>query len=121
MDFQTYTREIYPIKDKVEAMQRDPVKQVMEADFLPCDGIRMINGVLQKVVETREGEFIGVLDLISYTKEDIMALKNESIEEVYTAYMNCIDFEEYDTQQILGVAAAYRRNREKNEERLADV
>jgi len=121
MTFEEYTQEIYPIEDKVKALQNDPIQQIMNNDSLPYDDICVIDGTLQKAVETSDGEMVPVIELLSYVKEDVEKMPKSPFTEVYFAYMNCVDVEDFSVQQIISLATAYSQRRKEDLRKLENV
>lgn len=119
MTFEDYIEEMYPIKSKVEAIRKDPIREVLENDFLPYDDICVFEGELQKVVETSKGDIIPVLDLLSYSKEDVEKMNDPAFKEVWEGYMDCVNVEDFNIQNILNIASTYRQNKQKKAEMLA--
>lgn len=114
-----FTRDIYKIEDRVQRICQDPVKMVMENDDLPCDGVRCIDGEMQKVIEVSSDVYIPVLELISYTKEDIEASNDEDLKAVWEAYMGNVKIEYLTFEGIMAAARDYYARKHKCEEMLA--
>lgn len=106
MNLKQYIEERYPIKDKLEHLKKNPYARVRDADFLPYDDIIVVDGILQKVVKLKDDEYITVMDLISYTKEDIDKMSECVLKTAWTTYMENVEItdvteKEFDALQRL--------------------
>lgn len=101
MTLKEYVRTVYNIEDQVKAVNEDPVKLVMERDDLPADDAKYIDGVLQKIVYLSDEEFISVVDLLGYTKEEIDAQPNSDLANVWTVYMEKVELTDMGIEAIM--------------------
>lgn len=85
----------------------DPYEMVMEQDDLPCDDIRLVDGRLQKVVFLNDEDFITVLELLSYTKEEMGRSKDSDLRNVYFAYMENVTISPMDLESIMKSASQF--------------
>ena len=90
------------------------IKSIEENDDLPYDAILPADGELRKVVYLNDQEYIAVLDLISYTDEEIEKSANTELKEVYKSYM---DEMRVDTVDILNAREFIRRYKEHKQKR----
>lgn len=120
MTFREFIADYYPIKDRIAAIQSDPIKMIMESDSLPCDDVKFIDGSLQKVVEVTEGVFVPVLDLLAYSESDISSM-DPDLRKVYQVYMENIEYSDLDIESIMSSARRYKENLAKKETLLKDV
>lgn len=113
-----YIHESYPIKERLEELNNDPIKRVMESDGLPFDSIQVIDGVLQKAVEISQDTYVAVVDLLSYTKEDIDGLgpEDNDFKQAYYAYMDNVDLTDMTIDAIMSAARDYAENKKREEE-----
>lgn len=115
-----FIEQQYPIKDIVSVRLSDPVKAVMEQDSLPYDKIALDeNGNFTKMVEITEERCIPVVELISYTKEEIDKTNDDNLRDAYNAYMSLIDVQDIEIADIIASARKYDNIRKKREEQLA--
>ena len=111
-----FIKERYPIDNKLEQLKADPIKRIMESDFLPCDAVRLVDGVLQKVVELSDERYMPVVELISYCKEDIEQSNDKELKEVWFAYMDNVTVKDVSFDQLISASSEYMRLRKKKEE-----
>lgn len=110
----------YPIADIVKARMFDPVKAVEEADNLPYDAVGIDDsGRLVKQVEIEDGQYIPVVELISYTEEDIVKAHNDNLKQTWNAYMSMIDLQDIDIADIMTAARKSREIRDKRDSLLS--
>lgn len=112
-----YIRDYYSIKDRIDEIKMNPIQRVMDNDSLPYDDIMFIDGQWQKTVEISDGEHWAVMDLLSYTEDDIKKLVPQA-QEAYKIYMSLVHVEDFDIQQIMQLSRQYRLNKEKGENLL---
>ena len=101
MTLREFVKDVYHIENRLRLMKLDPVKQVMERDDLPYDEIKMVDGVLQKVIMLDDTEFIPILDLLTLTKEDVESIKDEEFKAAYNGFMDNVDVTVIDVQNII--------------------
>lgn len=116
MTFKEYIKEYHPIKEQVYRKLKDPVSLILERDDLPCDEVRAVDGVLQKVVYISDEEFVPVFDLLSYTKEDVEKLKDADFKKVWLAYMENVDVQDLDIDSIITASKEYQNSRKRKKE-----
>lgn len=111
MNILDFIEQQYPIKDLIKDKLSDPYKRIAEMDSLPYDVIGPDDsGKVTKLVEVDEVTFIPVIDLISYTREEIMGMKDARLLEVWDAYMDEIDLEDVNIVDIMECVKQYRRS-----------
>lgn len=117
MYMKEFVTSVYPIKELVRNVLSNPLVTVMKRDDLPYDDIRLVDGELQKVIFINdEEEFIPVLELLSYSEEDIRKLGDEQMRQVYEAYMENVDVEDMELANLIEASKRYRaKQREKKE------
>lgn len=118
MTFRDYIKTKFPIDKIIDDIVSDPVTAVMENDDLPCDAICVIDGVLQKAIELSDGTYMSVINLLSYTKEDVEKMTDEDFKKVYQSYMDNIEIESYTIESIMSSVRNIRLHREAQEELL---
>jgi len=93
----------------------------MEADGLPCDAVKMVEGELQKVVYLNDdgSDFITVVELITYTKDEVEKMNDKELKEVYYAYMDNVHVEDVNIKEIINSAVLFQEKRKAKQERLA--
>jgi len=111
-----FIKERYPIDDKLEQLKTNPIKRIMESDFLPCDAVKMVDGVFQKVVELSDEQYIPVVELLSYSKEDIEQSNDQELKDVWFAYMDNVTVKDVSFDQIMSASSEFMRLRKKKEE-----
>lgn len=114
-----FIREQYPIRDKLAARLSDPYERVANSDDLPYDVIGPDEfGHYTKLVEIDDERFISVVDLISYSREDVIAMHDPDLLSVWDNYMNQIDIHDMNFTDILDCVRAHNRVVKKREEQL---
>lgn len=114
-----FIREQYPIRDKLAARLSDPYERVANSDDLPYDVIGPDeSGHYTKLVEIDDERFISVVDLISYSREDVIAMHDPDLLSVWDNYMNQIDIHDMNFTDILDCVRAHNRVVKKREEQL---
>ncbi len=114
-----FIREQYPIRDKVLAMLSNPYDRVANNDNLPYDVIGPDeSGHVTKLVEVDEDRFVSVVDLISYSKEDVIALNDPALLTVWTNYMDKIELQDLNITDILKSVQDHNSVVQKREEQL---
>lgn len=106
MTLYEYVREVYPIQDKIARILKDPRQVILERDDLPCDDVKMVDGVYQKVVYISDDEFVPVVDLLDY-REDDMAEASPELRKVWENYINSVSIEICDFESLASEARAY--------------
>lgn len=119
MNLKEFIRDKYPIKDKIESIFTDPIKQIMEQDDLPYDGVMSIDGTMQKVVYVSDDTYIPVVEILSYYAEEVQKMKDEEFKTVYFAYMDNIDLSDLTIETIMSSAREYNEGKLKRDELLA--
>lgn len=114
-----FIREQYPIRDRLAARLSDPYERVANSDDLPYDVIGPDEfGHYTKLVEIDDERFISVVDLISYSREDVIAMHDPDLLSVWDNYMNQIDIHDMNFTDILDCVRAHNRVVKKREEQL---
>lgn len=119
-----FINNCYDITTLVEAKFHDPLKQIMEADCLPCDGIKPVDGTLMKVVflDDTEDEFITVVELLSMDEDDARKHENANMYDIWTTYMSELVIEPLTMDMLINSAKLFmQRHRAKQETLLLDV
>lgn len=109
----------YPIKEKVLARLENPYKRVEEMDNLPYDVIGPDEfGNVTKLVEVEEGRFISVIELMSYSREEIVDSGDSPLLLVWDNYMSQIDLEDLNIIDIMDCVKQHQNISAKREEQL---
>lgn len=113
----------YDIDSLVRAKLQDPLKQIMEADCLPCDGVRPVEGVLQKVVflDDTEEEFISVVELLAMDEDDASKHENADMLDIWKTYMGELKVEPMTMDMLINSAKLFMQNYKSRQESLLDV
>jgi len=111
-----YIDDYYPIRDQVERKIKDPITMIMEKDDLPCDDVKAVDGKLQKVVYMTDDEYIPVIELLSYVREEVERMPDSDFKEVWFAYMDNITVNDMDLRTIVEVSKQYTTAKERKEE-----
>ena len=120
MNMIDFIEQVYPIKDMLKVRLSNPIKAVMEKDNLPYDSIGLDeNGNLTKMVEIEDGHSIPVVELISYTEEEIERTNNENLRETWKAYMSQVDVQDVEIADIIASARKYDEIKKRRETQLA--
>ena len=92
----------YPIKERVLAKLENPYKRIEEMDDLPYDKIGPDEfGNVTKLVEVEEGRYVSVMELMGYSREELVASKDEALLLVWEVYMSQIDLEDLNIVDIM--------------------
>ena len=112
------------IKDNIDIEQvyssygKDPIQQVIDADFLDFDAIVKVDGKLQKVVYYNDTDYITVVDLLLLKQEDIDAEKQSDLYALYKAYMSNIEIDDMTLEKLFDGLKEYKEiQAEKDKER----
>ena len=120
MFIREFIEQQYPIKDILKVRLSNPIKAVMERDSLPYDKIGMDeSGNFTKMVEVDDDNYIPVVELISYTPEEINSMKNENLKIVYHSYMDLIDLQDIEIADIMASARRHEEIKKRREAQLA--
>lgn len=113
----------YDIDSLVRAKLQDPLKQIMEADCLPCDGVRPVEGVLQKVVflDDTEEEFISVVELLAMDEDDASKHENADMLDIWKTYMGELKVEPMTMDMLINSAKLFMQSYKSRQESLLDV
>lgn len=122
MTFVEYINTYYDARDRIYSKMKNPIQRVMEADGLPCDAVRVVDGELQKVVFLNDDgdDVIPVVELITYTNEEIEKINDSALKEVYYAYMDNVRIEDVNIKEIINSAVLFQEKRKAKQERLAN-
>lgn len=118
-----FIQNCFNIDELVKAKLQDPIKQIMEADCLPCDGVRPIDGALQKVVflDDTEEEFISVIELLAMDEDDAKKHENPDMHDIWTSYMSELVIEPLTKSMLINSAKLFMKNYKEKQERLLNV
>lgn len=109
----------YPIRDRIKDKLSDPYKRIEEMDDLPYDLIGMDEyGHMTKLVNVDDVTTIPVMELISYTEDEIKQSPNEALRAVWYAYMEQIDITDMNFADIMECVRQYKANMIRREEQL---
>lgn len=118
MTFRDYIENRYDVRDRIEQQRGSAVLDFINSDIFPYDFITTDNGEMVKMLYYAEGDKeISVLDLLSYTEEDLDKMKGqEDLKELYETYTSQFDFEgSIGLEKIKEIREeAVRRNKELN-------
>lgn len=117
MKMREYIDTCYPIREKVEQKIKDPVQRVLEADDLPCDDVMSMNGVLQKVVYINASDYVAVVELLSYSRQDIEKLPvGDDFRSAWEAYMENVDVQVVTVQELISASKDYMQLQKRRRE-----
>lgn len=112
----------YPIKDIVRERLADPYKRIAQLDCLPYDIIGPDSeGHLTKLVEINDTRTISVMELITYTREDIVKLNDLELLNVWEAYMEEVDIEDLNVSDIMACVKQYKLMGEERKNRVLSL
>lgn len=119
MNILEYIETQYPIRDKVAAKLEDPYERVANNDDLPYDVVGPDeSGRVTKLVEVDDDRFISVVDLMSHSREDIIALNDAALLVVWENYMSQIDIHDMNITDILECVKAHQSVVTRRKEQL---
>lgn len=119
MNIKEFIEERYPVIDKIKARLENPYKRIEEADDLPFDKIGPDEmGTITKLVEVEDNRFVSVMELIGYTREEVVGLKDIALLTAYDAYMSQIDIQDLNIIDILSSVRDYQKVLKNREEQL---
>ncbi len=117
MKMRDYIDQFYPIREKVEQKVKNPVQRVLEADDLPYDEVLPVNGVLQKVVYINNSDYVAVVELLSYSKQDIETMPaNDDLRVTWEAYMENVDVQVVTVQELISASKEYVQLQKRRKE-----
>jgi len=117
MKMREYIDRFYPIREKVEQKIKDPVQRVLEEDDLPCDEVLPVNGALQKVVYINTSEYVPVIELLSYSKQDIEKLPvGDDFRSTWEVYMENVDVQIVTIQELISASQDYMQLQKRRKE-----
>lgn len=112
----------YPIKDIVKERLADPYTRIAQLDCLPYDIIGPDSeGHLTKLVEISDTRTISVMELIAYTREDIVKLNDLELLNVWEAYMEEVDIEDLNVSDIMACVKQYKMMGEERKNRVLSL
>lgn len=119
MNIKEFIASQYPIKDRVRDKLSDPYKRIAEMDSLPYDVIGPDdNGIVTKLVEIDETTFIPVMELITYTRDDVEKMNDEAFKIAYFAYMDNVDVMDVSFVDLQECARAFLRSSQNRRDKL---
>lgn len=102
MDILEFIETQYPIRERVASRLTDPYDRVANSDDLPYDIIGPDDtGHFTKLIEVEDNRFISVVDLISYSREDVERTGDTALYQVWVNYMSQIDLRDMNITDIL--------------------
>lgn len=109
----------YPIKERVLAKLENPYKRIEEMDDLPYDKIGPDEfGNITKLVEVEEGRYVSVMELMGYSREELVASKDEALLQVWEVYMSQIDLEDLNIVDIMECVKQHQNIESLRQEQL---
>lgn len=109
----------YPIKERVLAKLENPYKRIEEMDDLPYDKIGPDEfGNVTKLVEVEEGRYVSVMELMGYSREELVASKDEALLLVWEVYMSQIDLEDLNIVDIMECVKQHQSIESMRQEQL---
>lgn len=116
LTFREYISKYYNVSDRIKARIVNPKEIVKNRDDLPYDDIIYIDGELQKVVYITDDSAISIVELISYTRDDIVKTGDIDLINVYDNYMEQVDVKDLDIVSLIAAAQIFMKD--KKDERL---
>ena len=109
----------YPIKERVLAKLENPYKRIEVMDDLPFDKIGPDEfGNITKLVEVEEGRYVSVMELMGYSKEELVSSKDEALLHVWEVYMSQIDLEDLNIIDIMECVKQHQNIEKIRQEQL---
>lgn len=119
MNILEFIESQYPIRDRVAARLVDPYDRVANSDDLPYDVIGPDDtGHFTKLVEIEDNRFISVVDLISYSRDDVEKMGDAALLLVWENYMSMIDLRDMNITDILECVKAHKSVVDRRKEQL---
>ena len=119
MTITQFILEKYPIKEKLKTILSDPYSLIENEDGLPFDVIAPDEyGHLTKQVYVSDERMVSVMELISYSREELDS--DIELQNVWDIYMSQIEIEEVNFMDIKQSARAYKEHL-KAKGNMADV
>lgn len=119
LTFREYIGKYYNVTDRIKARLINPKEAVAERDDLPYDDIIYIDDELQKVVYITDDSPISVVELLSYTAEDMHKINDPDLINVYDNYMEQVNVEDVDLANLISAAQIFMREKKEGRMRLA--
>lgn len=116
MTFSTFINEYFPIDGLLPWNIMTAREIIEESDGLPYDDIRYVDGSLCKVVRLNDEEFMAVHELLSYSKEDVDKCDDIDFKELYSAYMENVEIEEVNLENISALMREMRLKKQQQED-----
>lgn len=116
MTLEEFIKEIFPIEGLLPWNIMTPREIIEESDNFPYDDIRMVDGVLCKVLKLNDEDVISVQELLSYSPEEISTTSDTELKELYESYMANVEVEEVDLENITALMRQMRLKKEKQQE-----
>lgn len=118
LTFREYIGKYYNVTDRIKARLINPKEAVAERDDLPYDDIIYIDDELQKVVYITDDSPISVVELLSYTAEDMHKINDPDLINVYDNYMEQVNVEDVDLANLISAAQIFMREKKEGRMRL---
>lgn len=94
MNLRKFIEDKYDVRERIKQLQSNPIKDFLDSDIFPCDFVTTENGEMVKMLYYGNGtREIAVLDLLSYTREDLIKINDKELLELYDAYTSNFNFE----------------------------
>lgn len=94
MTFREFIETKYDVRERINQLRSNPIKDFIDSDIFPCDFVDIENGEMIKMLYYANGtKDIAVLDLLSYRREDLVKLNNKDLLELYDAYTADFEFD----------------------------
>lgn len=82
---------------KIDILKGKADEEFLNSDIFPCDEIAIVDGERVKVLLFANGDRrISVIDLLSYTREELLRKNDKDLLELYDTYTSNFDFEKFD-------------------------
>lgn len=119
LTFQEYINRYYNVADRIRARLINPKEAVAMRDDLPYDDVIYIDGELQKVVYVTDDTPISVVELLSYTYDDMHKINDPDLITVYDNYMEQVNVEDVDMASLISAAQTFMREKKEARMRMA--
>lgn len=105
MTFRDFIETEYDVRDQIDRMRRNPIKEFLESDIFPCDFVESDGTELVKMLYYDNGKRdIPVLDLLSYRREDLVKNNDKELLELYDNYVSNFKFDGLDLQDPVNIS-----------------
>ena len=94
MNMKDYILQKYDVRDRIARRRKSPLQEFANSDVFPFDFIANEGGEFVKMLYYDEGNrTISVLDLLSWSRDDLLKTGDKPLIELYDNYTADFDFD----------------------------